>query len=179
MAKNKNRYEVGSGLSNRSLFLIIIVIAALVLAAGAFFFWPKTPSPVPVNVQRAVSFPIYYPDQEKLPTGYTLNKNSFSTPRSNGVAYYVSYGQNKRIVFSAQKKPSDSEMNLFYKSYIPLRSEFKTPVGKAEIGAYDNQGKVTTLVSLPVDNTNTWLVITAPSDIDQNKLKQVLSALRR
>lgn len=157
------------------MVLVITAAAASVLLIHN----QKTKSIVPENIQKSVGFPIYYPDEKKLPAGYSLNKTSFSNPRNNGVTYFVSYDGSKKIVFSAQPKVSDQEMNLFYKSYIPLKTEVKTAIGKAEIGAYNNAGKVTTLVSLPTEDSKTWLVITAPADINQSQLKQVLQSLRK
>jgi len=130
-------------------------------------------SPVPDSVSRSVNFPVYYPDQKKLPADYRLNSGSFTAPVKNGVNYSVSYGNGKKIVFSVQTKPADSELQTFNSSYIPLRVDYQTPVGQAEIGAYHNQ----TLASLPVVN-GPWIVITAPPDINQNQLKQVLSSLK-
>jgi hypothetical protein len=109
-----------------------------------------------------------------LPPGYNLNTNSFNlSPDKKGVYYSVSYGANKKIVFSVQVKPTDNELQSFNSNYIPLRVDYQTPIGQAEIGAYHSQ----TLVSLPVIN-GPWIVITAPPDINQDQLKQVLRAIK-
>lgn len=147
--------------------------------AGAWLHWhhSSTPpvvktSPVPKEVAQAVNFPVYYPDPKKLPAGYSLNTGSFSSPVKNGVSYSVSYGSGQKIVFSVQTKPSDNELQSFNGNYIPLRIDYQTPIGQAEIGAYHSQ----TLASLPVIN-GPWIVITAPSDINQDQLKQILNAI--
>jgi hypothetical protein len=134
---------------------------------------PINNSPVPEAVAQAVNFPVYYPDPDKLPAGYTLNTGSFASPVKNGASFSVSYDNGKKIVFSVQTKPSDTELQTFNSSYIPLKVDYQTPVGQAEIGAYHNQ----TLVSLPVVN-GPWVVITAPLDINQGQLKTVLSSLK-
>ena len=161
-----------------SIASAVLLVAAVML--GIWLYWHhnrlpalKQPNPVPSAVRQAVPFPVYYPDPEKLPAGYTLNQNSFSSPVKNGVTYSVSYGNGKKIVFSVQVKPSDTELQSFNSNYIPLRVEYQTPVGQAEVGAYHSK----TLVSLPIIN-GPWIVITAPPDIDQGQLKQVLSTLK-
>ncbi len=129
---------------------------------------------VPAAISNGVSYKVYYPDPAKLPAGYTLVRSSFTMPVKNGVAYWVSYDNGKHIVFSVQSKPSDTELQTFNSNYIPLRNDYQTGVGQAEIGAYHNQ----TLVSLPATN-GPWIVISAPQDISQDKLKQVLSSITK
>lgn len=133
---------------------------------------PVTMSLIPAAVTKSVNYKIYYPEQSKLPSGYTFNQDSISSPVKNGVAYSVNYHENKKIVFSLQPKPSDSELQSFKSNYIPLRNEVLTKLGRADIGAYNQQ----TLVSLPL-NEGPWIVVTAPSDINQDELKQVLNSL--
>jgi flagellar basal body-associated protein FliL len=167
------------------IFIILCTALLITLAVCVSIFLRSTPkpkaantSPVPSAISQAVSFPVYYPNPEKLPSGYYLDKDSFKNPVKNGVAYSVSYGGNKKIVFSAQQKPSDNELQAFNSSYIPLRTDYQTKAGQAEIGAYNNHGTIETLVSLST-NSSTWLVVTAPYDINQDQLKKVLSAIQR
>lgn len=156
------------------LFFVTLALVGLFIAINA-----RNSSPVPKSVQKAVSFPVYYPDQKKLPKGYRLDETSFTSPVKNGVSYEVKYGDGKKIVFSGQAKPSNKDLEFFYRSYLPLRYDINMPIGKAEVGAYNNKGKVTTLVSLPINNSSAWLVITAPSDINQDDLEQVLRSIKR
>lgn len=135
-------------------------------------------SPVPKAISQAVSFPIYYPDSSKLPPGYRLSTASFTKPVNNGVSYSVVYDSGKKLVFSIQKKPSDNELESFKSNYIPLRIDYETPIGTAEIGAYNNHGDIQTLVSLPT-KLDAWIIVTAPYDTNQDKLKQVLKSLRQ
>jgi len=160
-----------------------IIAAVIVLGAGAavgFYLRPKAQpnksdqTVVPATISAKVSFPVYYPDPKKLPAGYSLDRSSFSTPVKNGVTYKVLYSGGKKLVFSIQTKPSDNQIQTFNSNYIPLRIDYQTPVGQAEIGAYHGQ----TLVSLPVTN-GPWIVITAPTDINQGQLKTILSSIRR
>lgn len=155
--------------------MAVVVIA--VLAAGIAWFFLRPKSPVPSKIAKAVDFPVYYPDPKKLPAGYTLDTTSFKNPVSNGISYSVDYGNGQKLVFSLQDKPSSSELQDFNSNYIPLHNDYKTPVGQAELGAYNNHGTTESLISLPT-NGKTWIIITAPYNTDQTKLKQVLSALR-
>lgn len=179
-------YDLEKGVKKRWLLWLIIVFVIAGVATGAWLHWrphqthtlPKPASPVPAAVSQAVSFPVYYPDQAKLPAGYVLDLNSFKTPVKNGVAYSVSYGNNQKLVFSLQAKPSANELESFKANYIPLRIDYQTDIGQAEIGAYNNHGNVQTLISLPT-KTNTWIIITAPYDTNQDKLKKVLNSLKQ
>jgi len=129
--------------------------------------------PVPAQIAAAVPYKIYYPDQSKLPNGYTLDGHSFANPVKNGVSYAVNYGGGKKIIFSVQTKPSDNELQAFQSNFIPLKIDFQTPLGLGSIGAYRGQ----TLASLPIEN-GPWIVVTAPADINQEDLKQVFRSLK-
>jgi hypothetical protein len=153
-----------------SALLLIIIIGV----AGTLAYWGRTASPVPKTISQSVTFPIYYPDPNKLPAGYTLDLRSFSAPVKNGVTYWVNYGKGSRIVFSIQQKPSENELQTFAGNYLPLEIPYQTPVGLAEIGAYN----LKTLVSLPT-NGSAWVVITAPPNIDQGQLEQILSIMKK
>ncbi len=136
-------------------------------------------SPVPKTIASSVSFSIYYPEQSKLPAGYTLDLNSFKQPVRNGVNYTVSYSNGHKLVFSLQPKPSATELQNFSANYIPLHITYHTSIGQALLGAYNTKTGTETLVSLPANGSSTWIILTAPYDINQDQLKQVLSALRR
>ncbi|MDB5182323.1 MAG: hypothetical protein JWO47_107 [Candidatus Saccharibacteria bacterium] len=146
---------------------------------GAWVFLHRVVSPVPKAIRASVNFPVYYPDQKKLPVGYTLDLHSFKNPHPNTLLYNVTYGNGKKLVFALQVKPSDDDIQSFYANLIPLRNKMDVPAGHAEIGAYNNGGKIDTqsVISLPTA-TNTWIIITGPGDIDQGQLKQVLTSIR-
>jgi hypothetical protein len=172
--------QIKKGRGRRKLAVIISVLAvilALGLGIGGWIYLTNNRSPVPKSLVRAVTFPIYYPNQRKLPKGYVLNTSSFTSPQKGIVIYSVSYG-NKKLIFSTQKQPSDDDIQGFYANYIPLRNKMHTTLGQAEIGAYGSGGNLKTVVSLPTYK-GTWLIITAPYDINQNQLKQVLNSLRK
>lgn len=162
---------------------LFVAIGLVIIAGGGLAGWahwhkrPLAPQPasvVPLSIKAAVAYPVYYPDQAKLPAGYFFVASSFQSPMKNGVNYSINYGNSKKIVFTLQSKPSDSELKTFGANYIPLHYDFQTKIGQALIGAYHKQ----TLASLPVAN-GPWIVITAPPDINQNQFKQVLQSLRK
>lgn len=165
--------------SKRLLPYSVAAMVTLCIPLGVWLFQrnttkttPISTSIVPDSIIKSVSYKIYYPNQAKLPKGYTFDKGSFSTPVKNGVTYAVNYPGNNKIVFSLQSKPSDSELQSFKANFIPLSNEVRTSLGQADIGAYNQQ----TLVSFPL-NDGPWIVITAPSDINQDRLKEVLNSL--
>lgn len=165
--------------SRKRLIVAALVLAALVLSA-AVLFWLEhhrpaaAPNPVPAVVRAGVPFPVYYPAAGKLPAGYTLDASSFSAG-NQAVVYRVSYGAGKQITFSVQQKPSASDIQSFYKTHLPLHNDVATSVGTAAVGVLNNQ----VFVSLPTHDDSAWLLATAPLDIDQAKLKQVLEALQK
>lgn len=154
--------------------ILILVVIVVIGGLGTWFFLHKNSSPVPKTISQAVDFPVYYPNPKNLPSGYSLNLGSFNLPVKNGVTYKVSYGNGKNIVFSLQPKLSASDYQTFEGNYLPLKTPYQTPIGQAEIGAYNLE----TLVSLPVSGSNTWIIITAPGNINQDQLQQVLSSLK-
>jgi hypothetical protein len=169
--------------SHGRLFTVFMSVLGtlLILAAGAgaWIYLHRPVSPVPKEFRKGLTFTIYYPDQKKLPTGYVLDKTSFANPHDNTLLYRVNYGNGKKLTFALQIKPSADDIESFYANLIPLRNKMDVPAGHAEIGAYNNAGKIDTqsVVSLPTA-TNTWIIITGPADIDQGQLKQVLESIR-
>ena len=161
---------------------IVTALLAIALIAGigvaGWLYTHRTISPVPKDVSKKVSFIVYYPDPKKLPAGYTLDITSFSNPQKEAVLYSVKYDNNKKIVFSVQPKPSEDELQNFYSNYIPLRNQLDVSIGHAEIGAYNLKNDLKTMVSLTT-KTSTWLIITAPSDVNPDMLNQVLASLRQ
>jgi hypothetical protein len=158
--------------------IICLVAVAGIVCVGGLLYANNTRSPVPKNLNKSVNFPVYYPDAKQLPNGYTLNKNSFTSPEKGVIIYSVSYGNGKKLIFSVQEQPSDSKIQSFYGNYIPLRNRMQTNLGEAQIGAYGAGKNLKTVVSLPT-NKKTWLIITTPYDINQDQLKQVLNSLQK
>lgn len=167
----KNRIKV------KNKKLLFIALALIVLGAiSSRYYMQRTKSPIPSNITKTVNFPLYYPNQKKLPVGYKLDTNSFQTPSQNVVVYSVIYSSQKKLVFSLQQKPSTDELASFNKQYLPIHRQVLTQVGTATEGAIGQQ----TVVSLPADTDNTWIIITGPSDIyGTANLTQVLRALTK
>lgn len=156
-------------------FIFSSLFIAVVLILGLIYLLNKKsnylPYPISEQAVKQLGFNIYYPDRQLLPGGYSLNMNSFSSA-NQVLIFSVSYNNNQNIVFSEQMKPSDSRIQTFYSKYIPLNTSLSTSIGVATIGAITTQ----TIASLPT-NTNTWIIITAPRNINQAKLGQVIKAI--
>ncbi len=168
-----------SRINSKMIIVAVLVVMIAVLGSWRVFVFEQKPSAaiqnpsvLPASVRSQVNFPIPYPEQKKLPAGYTLNLSSFSAT-DQVVVYSIAYDQDKRIAITVQKKPSDDELKAFYANQIPIRNEVKVPAGMAAIGVINDQ----TFASLPTQE-DAWLLITAPKDIDQNNLKRVLQAMR-
>lgn len=168
--------ELKNPRSKKKFFVIFLILIIALGSLGGWWFWLRGTSPVPKSLRQSVSFAIYYPEQKKLPAGYSLDTKSFSSPQRNVIIYRVNHGGDK-LVFSVQPKPSDSEIQKFNSSYIPLRNAFSTPIGQAQIGAFGGSKSIQTLASLPT-YSGPWIIVTAPSNISQDQLKQILLSLK-
>lgn len=164
--------------------MIISMVSSLLILLGSGIWYVRvhnkvntTSNPIPAYIAEAVNFRLYYPLQKDLPAGYRLDLNSFKRPVQNGVTYTVVNNENQKVIFSLQPKPSDADLQNFTSSYIPLHNTYQTPSGQALLGAYNTKEGTETFVSLPT-NSSTWIIVTAPYNIDQAQLKQVLSSLR-
>lgn len=160
--------------------LAVAGIMVVLLLAGLVFLWrpTATTSPVPLQVREAVAFQIYYPKQQKLPSGYSLDTTSFHLAQPGVVIYSVVYHGNQRLVFSEEQTPDSSIIDKFTKSYIPLHTALKTDLGQAEFGAYGTGKTLRTVVSLPI-NKGPWLILTAPPASSHDDLVQIIKALTK
>jgi hypothetical protein len=164
--------------SGKKKSIIVVTITLILIGLISFYVFKYITSsstlPYPISKQTAglLGYDIYYPDQKLLPSGYKLDKNSFYDS-DQAIIYKVTYGNNQTIVFSDQTKPTESQIQYFYSQKIPLHTSFTTPVGTAVLGAINGKA----VVSLPT-NSNSWLLINAPSDINQNDLKKVILSIK-
>ncbi len=166
------KYRHNEGPARRWPLLAGAVLAIAIAIAGVgAWLWLAPHDPVPGDVKHAVAFPVYYPQQSKLPAGYTLDTKSF-TASDQAVIYAINYGSGQKITVSVQKRPSDNNLANFYKHSIPIHSDVLTMIGKAAVGAVGEQ----TMVSLPT-NDRSWLIITGPATIDRDQLTQVLQSI--
>jgi hypothetical protein len=153
---------------------------AIIFLAGLVFFWPNktTDSPVPMQIRKAVSFPVYYPDQHKLPHGYSLDTSSFHLAQPGVVVYSVVTPDSQQLTYSEEEQPERSIIDKFISGYIPLHTEVKTSLGQATFGAYGTGKNLRTVVSLPIDK-GPWLIITAPASSSHADLLRILQSLTK
>jgi hypothetical protein len=148
-----------------------MVCASMVIYVTGRMTAQPVNDPVPTNIRRVTAFNIYYPNQIELPADYRLDTNSFSS-NSQAVEYTVSHGISQHLIFTVQAKPSEADIQGFYHNHLPLTIPIKTSVGNAALGILNNE----TVISLPT-NTNSWILMTAPTNIQQTQLKQVIRAM--
>lgn len=161
----------------RKLLFSLILICLIAAGGGAAWRLAKPPaSPVPADIKSAVHFPIYYPEQKKLPAGYTLDASSFQQQESGVVIYNISHG-GQHLSISEEAQPAQNVIDGFIKNYIPLHNAYPAKLGQVLIGAYGKASDLHTLASLPVNN-GPWLLISAPSDTKQSDLVQIVQALK-
>lgn len=166
----------------RRLPLTWLAAATLVVIVVVFAAWllqHRRPavSPVPQQVQKAVNFPIYYPQPSQLPAGYSLDTTSFHMQDAGVVIYSVEYA-GQRLIFSEQAQPDHATIDKFTKTYIPLHTSLKTSVGEAQVGAFGSGNNLRTVVSLPITR-GPWLILTIPPGSNHADLTQVLKALSK
>ncbi len=161
-------------------YRIIFVVLGVILIGG--LSWAvlsyKSASPVPAAIQKAVSFPVYYPAPGRLPAGYTLDSSSFRQAQAGVVIYSINHQGGQPLIVSEEDQPAGSVISDFIKSYTPLHTTQNTSLGQAQIGAYGQPPNLRTVASLPINN-GPWLIITSPTDVNQTDLKQILQSLKR
>jgi len=165
------------GFSKRLFFLVALLLLAGLAAIG-FCKGVNHNGVVPKKIQNSVNFPIYYPDLKKLPTGYNLDPRSFRLAQAGVVLFTVTYGRGKDIIFSEEEQPSSKNIDKFISDYIPVNMSSELAVGQAKLGAYGPAPNIRTIASLPITK-GPWLIITAPSDTNQNELVKILQALTK
>lgn len=162
--------------SYRGRFTLLMGVVALVLVLVVVLAG-SAPSPISKVISNAVAFPIYYPDPNRLPANYTLNQNSIMVVKPGVVIFNVAIaGQKQNIVFSEEVRPSDATMNSFLANYIPLHTDFNTPLGSASVGAYNDGNEIKSVISLPINN-GPWIIVTAPGSISNAVFESVVNAL--
>ncbi len=155
-------------------------LAAALLAVGVIFLWPRKEavSPVPAQIRKDVSFQIYYPKQQKLPSGYSLDTASFRLAQPGVVIYSVVSRDAQRLTFSEEQSPGRSIIDKFTSSYIPVHTEEKTNLGQAEFGANGTGSSPQTIISLPI-NGGPWVIITAPATSSHADLVHIIQTLTK
>lgn len=142
------------------------------------FLYHSAASPVPSSVAKDVNFSIYYPDPQKLPSGYSLDSSSFKQAQPGVIVYSINHAGGRSLAVSEEAQPAGSIVNDFIKNYIPLHNTLGTGLGDAQIGAYGQAPNQQSVASLSIKN-GPWLIVTAPSDVKQTDLKTILQSLKR
>lgn len=158
--------------------IVLGAVIVLGLAFWAFSHGQIATNPVPKDIRKSASFAVYYPDENKLPKGYAIDKGSFKQADGGVVLFSLSYSNGRSLVISEQPQPAPDIIEKFKASAIPVSNKISTALGQAAVGAYNSGNKIQTVTSLPITN-GPWLIVTAPADINQNELKQVLQALTK
>jgi hypothetical protein len=154
---------------SRTIFLVLLALVSI----GVFAFQSaKYMSPVPESVSKQVAFTIYYPDQRKLPSGYTLDVSTIRAA-SKVILYSVNGPKGLIVHFSVQQKLTDSQIQTFYQTNLKMHTDISTSVGTARIGIAQNQS----VASLPTTG-NAWVVLTSPSTINRAELIQIIRSIR-
>lgn len=164
--------------ANRGIYAIGLTIVIVFIAWLVALISSNPISPVPKKISDAVNYPVYYPDQSRLPNGFSLDTRSIELVGPKVVILAVKYSGNKMVVFNEQDNPGPSVINQYAADYIPIHTTFWTPIGNALLGAYNDGHSIKSVVSLPINN-GPWIIITAPSNISQNNLKEVIDSLTK
>ena len=152
------------------IVLFCIVILIVVVSLCLRLLGPPY-DPIPLSVRQTVSFRIYYPDQSKLPIGYSLDIKSISAS-NQAVVYVIRSNSGQKLNVSIQARPSAAQLIYFDNSIIALHTQINTNIGKALIGAINSQA----VLSLPVGGS--WILITAPGSFNQSTLQRVIDTFK-
>ena len=164
--------------ANRGWYAIGVTVVIVVVAWLVALISSNPINPIPKSILAAVNYPVYYPAENRLPAGYTLDKRSIELVSPKVVILVVKYGSRNMIVFNEQSNPGSGVINQYSSDYIPIHTTFWTPLGNAILGAYNDGHSIKSVVSLPINN-GPWIIVTAPSNIDQTNLKDILDSLTK
>jgi hypothetical protein len=135
--------------------IIVSIVLAAILTLGFSLLQHKKSDPVPNNVKKSSTLPVYYP--ANLPVGYSIKSSTFSSSVAV-ITYFAEDNKNNRIIFSIQKPLSTEEQKDFDKRVLEDRVEVLSNVGKAAIGKVN--GHITG--SLVTDKS--WILVTTSSN---------------
>lgn len=174
--KNSNPKAEARGRRPSKYLLMITTCGVLAILVAGIFLLPASTSPVPAKVRSAVNFHIYYPNQKQLPSGFTLDQESFKLAQPGVVLFSVKQSGGGKLIFSEEAQPDPSIIDKFNTAYIPLHTTLTVALGQAEIGTYGNGPNLRTIASLPA-HKGPWIIITAPSHTDSNDLRTILESM--
>jgi hypothetical protein len=155
-------------LNRRQLLIalsIFILLAAL--AAGAMIYWRQHNIPasqLPPSRYKDLSFPVYFP--QKLPDGFTLDKNSIDS-QPNVLVYKYTYDNGDPLFISIQ--PLDPQLDI--NSFKPTR-EIGTSIGKGYLVEYEDR------TTVAIVTPKTLVLLNAPEKIPGVAIEQFAASLR-
>jgi hypothetical protein len=133
--------------------LLLTALILAVIGGGAYgYFKIYKVTPVPGSIVKAVDFQVIYPG--KLPTGYTLQRDSFS--RTGDIVQFKASSGGDIISFTAQARPTNVDFNSTF-NQLPESSIFTAPLGQAATGKPN--GTAFGIVS----TDKSWLIISSAS----------------
>lgn len=162
--------------TNKRWIIAAGFLLAAVLIGLAVWRLTAAGNPVTDTTQSAGGSGVYQPDSAKLPVGYTFDSSAIRQADDGVSIVTVSSGNGNSVSISQQAQPGSDVIDNFLKTYIPLHTALETKLGQAQVGASGQSPNLQTIASLPVKN-GPWLIITAPADISQADLKQIIESL--
>jgi hypothetical protein len=146
------------------LLSLAAVIVCLGIGLGVFLLVSDS-QPIPKNIQKSVSFSLYYPSS--LPKGYTHKTNS--SRQETGIVFY-NFVNDKRTISVSQQALSSNPPSL---EALAGFTKLEVPAGKAAVGA--NSGSPTVIIL-----TNTSIItingsVGTPQDVVANIAKSMTS----
>lgn len=154
---------------NRKKLIIVMGIMGLIIVSSLSFYFLRSKNPIPENIRKQVTFPVYYPN--KLPAGYSLDKNLIRV--ENGIMFFsLDSKKNQKIIISEQTAPSNPpDFDTIQKAYSSFK-KIDVIGGKA---IFIISGETPTAILL----TNTTLInISASKDTPEDVLVRLVQDLQ-
>jgi hypothetical protein len=162
----------------RRVYIVSSLVLALVLLGGGYAVLKHRSSAkncdFPDVIRQTTSLKLYCPNPKQLPAGVVVDLSKASA--SSAAVIYPITDSNTTLSVSLQQKPTTEQLTNFVTNIIPLHFDANTRVGKGYIGV-TNQGQ--SLLDLPTNNSNTWILVTGPKDYDSRRLKQIAETFQR
>jgi hypothetical protein len=141
------------------------LVVALGLAGGSLWWYRATHRfSFPTRITSQTDFPLYYPAH--LSHGLSLDPNKLSSSRLALTG--VLQAGDKHINFSEQARPTALGLDDFAANQLSDPKTIVLPIGKATYGD-STQGLVAS-----IDTNRTWILVTAPSDINFAQFEVVM-----
>jgi hypothetical protein len=160
---------------SRRFGVAAIVAAVLLVAGGVAIYQLRKPSVrIPDTVTKAVTFPIYIPEQ--LPSGYTLDEQSFKYVAGEQVLVFQATDEaGDTLVFSQQAKPANINFSEFAQKQLINAKKLPNVPHPTTVGkTLDRQ---TTLVSIVTSKT--WIIMTTQVELDNQQFRDLSVSLRQ